>query len=151
MLINYKKQGDVFQCNAICADGYMFSVYFRNVASPQQLFDKGLCQLHARVVSLFEKFPSQHYVCGIYNLYTSSKLSLYAINLNSKVYIHGVTMQSGRGIPKCIEQTVHTRKDNIMRQRGTLKVEKFVGEPTMKDLVTIICYDVKPFYFMTNS
>ena len=26
--INYKKEGDGFQCDAICADGYMFSVYF---------------------------------------------------------------------------------------------------------------------------
>ena len=33
--INYKKEGDGLQCGAICADGYMFSVYIRNVASPQ--------------------------------------------------------------------------------------------------------------------
>ena len=37
-----------------------------------------------------------------------------------------------------------------MRHRGTLKVEKLVGEPTIKDLVEIILYDVKPFYFMTS-
>ena len=46
--INYKKEGDGFQCDAICADGYTFSVYFRDVASPQQLPDNGLCPLHAR-------------------------------------------------------------------------------------------------------
>ena len=54
---------------------------------------KGLCPLHARAVSLFEKFPSQHYVCGMDNLHTSSKLALYAIKCKSKVYIHGVTRQ----------------------------------------------------------
>ena len=31
-----------------------------------------------------------------------------------------------------------------------MKVEKLVGEPTMKDLVAISLYDVKPFDFMTN-
>ena len=91
--INYKKEGDGFQCNTIYTDGYTFSVYFRNVASPQQLLDKGLCPLHARVVIFFEKLPSQYYVCGMDSLYTSSKLALYAIKCKSKVYIHGVTRQ----------------------------------------------------------
>ena len=85
------------------------------------------------------------------NLYKSSKLALYAINCKSEVYIHCVTRQSVRGIPKCIDQTAHTRKDDIMRHRGTLKVEKLVSEPTMKYLVAISLYGVKPFYFMTND
>ena len=45
---------------------------------------------------------------------------------------------------------MHTRKDNITRHRGTLKVTKLVGEPKMKDMVAISLYDVKPFYFMKN-
>ena len=97
---------------------------------------------------MYEQFPSQHYVCGMDNLYTSSKLDLYAINCKSKVYIHGVTRQSGRGTPKCIGKTAHTKKDIIMRHRGTLKVAKLVGEPTMKDLAAISFYDVESFYFM---
>ena len=62
-----------------------------------------------------------------------------------------MTRQSGRGIPKRIEQTAHTRKDTIMRHRGTLKVEKLVGDQTMKDLVAISLYDIKPFYFTKNA
>ena len=85
------------------------------------------------------------------NLYTSSNISLYAINYKSKVYIHGVTMQSVRGISKCIGQTLHTRKDDIMRHSGTLKVEKLVGDPTIKYQVEISFYDLKPLYFMTNA
>ena len=38
-----------------------------------------------------------------------------------------------------------------MSHRRTLKVEKLVGEPIIKDMVEIILYDVKPFYFMTNA
>ena len=85
------------------------------------------------------------------NLYTSSKLALYAINCELKVYIHGVTRQSSIGIPKYIEKTAHTRKDNIMRHTRTLKLEKLVGEPTMKYLVALSLYDVKPFYFIKNA
>ena len=62
-----------------------------------------------------------------------------------------MTRQLGIGIPKLIEQTSHTRKDNIMSNRGTLKVKKLVGEPTIKDMVEISLYDLKPFYLMTNT
>ena len=102
-------------------------------------------------MSLFDQFPSQHYVCGMDNLYTSSNISLYAINYKSKVYIHGVTRQLVRGLPKCIDQTLHTRKDDIMSHSGTLKLEKLVGDTTIKDLVEISLYDVKPFYLMKNT
>jgi hypothetical protein len=149
--INYKKEGDGFQCDAICSDGYTFTVYFRNIAAPPALIEKGLCPLHARVVSMFEQLPSKHYVCGMDNLYMSSKLALYAATCRAKVYIHGVTRQSGRGIPKCIEQTPQTTKENIMRNRGTVKVARLVGDPDLKDLVAVSYYDVKPFYFMTNA
>jgi hypothetical protein len=34
--INYKKEGDGFQCDAICSDGYTFTVYFQNIAAPPE-------------------------------------------------------------------------------------------------------------------
>ena len=46
---------------------------------------------------------------------------------------------------------MNTIKDNIMRHRGTFKVAKLVGEPTMKDTMAISVYDLKPFYFMKND
>jgi hypothetical protein len=149
--ISHKKEGDGFQCDAICADGYTFTVYFRNIASPPALIEKGLCPLHARVVSMFEQLPSKYSVCGMDNLYMSSKLALYAWTCRAKVYVHGVTRQSGRGIPKCIEQIPQTTKENIMKNRGTVKVARLVGDPKLKDLVAVSYYDVKPFYFMTNA
>jgi len=45
--INYKKAGDGFQCDALCADGYTYTVYFRNVKAPTDLLNKGLSPLHA--------------------------------------------------------------------------------------------------------
>ena len=38
-----------------------------------------------------------------------------------------------------------------MRHRGTLKVEKLVGDPTIKYQVEISLYDLNPLYFMTNA
>jgi hypothetical protein len=148
--ITYKKEGDGFQCDALCADGYTFTVYFRNVAAPPALVESGACPLHARVINMFEQLPNIHYNCGMDNLYVSSKLALLAISCKAKVCIHGVARQSGRGIPKCIEQVPQTTKDMIIKNRGTLKVAKLVGEPKLKDFVAISYYDVKPFYFMTN-
>ena len=100
---------------------------------------------------LFDQFTSQHYVCGMDNLYTSSNISLCAIHYKSKVYIHGVTMQPVRGLSKFIDKKLHTRKDDIMRHRVTLKVEKLVGDTTIKDLVEMSLYDLKPLYSMTNA
>jgi hypothetical protein len=149
--ITYKKEGDGFQCDALCADGYTFTVYFRNVAAPPVMVEKGVCPLHARVISMFEQLPSKHYTCGMDNLYISSKLALLAISCKAKVSVHGVARQSGRGVPKCVEQVAQTTKDMIIKNRGTVMVAKLIGEPKLKDFVAISCYDVKPFYFLTNS
>ena len=33
--INYKREGDEFQCDALCSDGYTYSFYFRNQPAPK--------------------------------------------------------------------------------------------------------------------
>ena len=105
-----KKAGDGFQCDALCADGYTYTVYFRNVKAPTDLLNKGLSPLHARVVSMFSQLPTKNYKAGMDNLYMSAKLALFAMGCKAKVHIHGVTRQSGRGIPSCVNQEAKTRK-----------------------------------------
>jgi hypothetical protein len=100
---------------------------------------------------MFEQLPSKFYRCGMDNLYMSSKLALYAFTCRAKVYVHGVTRHHNKGIPKCVEQIAYTTKELILKNRGTLKVARLVGEPRLKDLIAVSYYDVKPFYFMTNS
>ena len=51
MRITYKKEGDGFQCDALCDDGFTFSVFFRNEKAPSKYTKKGLSPLHARVPS----------------------------------------------------------------------------------------------------
>ena len=148
--INYKKAGDGFQCDVLCADGYTFTVYFRNVAAPKDLLDKGLSPLHSRVVSMFSQLPVENYKAGMDNLYMSAKLALFSMKCRAKVHIHGVTRQNGRGIPEMVHQEPKTRKNEILASRGTLKVAELKNESTLKGLVAMSLYDTKPFYFITN-
>jgi hypothetical protein len=45
--INYKKEGDGFQCDTVCCDGYTYSFFMRNMPAPKKYLDKGLSPLHA--------------------------------------------------------------------------------------------------------
>ena len=53
----------------------------------------------------------------------------------------GVTRKGGRGVPKCIEQLDVTKKEDLAKARGTLKVSELVGDAQMKGLVAISLYD----------
>jgi hypothetical protein len=45
--MSYKKEGDGFQCDALCDDGFTFSIYFRNEPTPRKYTSQGLSPLHA--------------------------------------------------------------------------------------------------------
>ena len=72
--INYKAEGDGFQCDALCCDGYTYTFYFRNQPPPKVFTDMKMSPLHARVHALLEQLPLQHYKCAMDNLYISAKL-----------------------------------------------------------------------------
>jgi hypothetical protein len=38
--ISYKKEGDGFQCDAICCDGYTYSFFMRNMLAPKTTWTK---------------------------------------------------------------------------------------------------------------
>ena len=63
----------------------------------------------------------------------------------------GVTRKGDRGVPKCIEQLDVTKKEDLAKARGTLKVSELVGNAQMKGLVAISLYDSKPVYLMTTA
>ena len=53
--VTYKKGGYVFLVDALCAEGYTYSWYFRNQLAPIKCKDYGLSPLHGRGMSLFEQ------------------------------------------------------------------------------------------------
>ena len=84
---------------------------------------KGLSPLHSRVMSLLQQLPksSAFYKCGMDNLYISPKFAKISYNNSGKkVMIHGVCCQS-RGILQCILQDKVSRKEDLLRSKGTVK------------------------------
>ena len=149
--ITFKKVGDGFLADALCADGYTYSFYFRNQVAPNFLTDKKLSPLHSRVMALLLQLPDKYYKCGMDNLFMSPKFAKIAKNdTGEDIMIHGVCRPS-RGIPNCILQTTVTKKKELLKNRGTVKASVLVGESKYKGLVALSFYDSKPVYFISNA
>ena len=148
--ISYKKEGDGFQCDALCQDGFTFAVYFRNEPPPAQYIKKGMSPLHARVMWLFDKVEEKYHNCWLDNLYMSAKLAKISFTHKNKVMVSGVTRKSGRGIPFCVLQEEKKLKRDIIKVCGTVKAAVLKGDDTCPDLVCTSVYDTKPVHFMST-
>ena len=149
--ISYKREGDGFQCDSICADGYTYCFYFRNQPAPKFFLDLGMSSLHARVHGLWDQLPSKNYTCAMDNLYMSSRFCRSAWRCKQKVMAYGVVRSDNRGVPKCVHQDAVTKKSDLEKCRGTLKVAHLRGDDKIKGLVALSYYDSKPFYMLTNA
>ena len=66
--------------------------------------------------------------------------------------IHGVTRESGRGIPKCVYQQKQKRKKDIDAARGTFKAAVLQNdEHCGGKMVAVSFYDSKPVYFLSHA
>jgi hypothetical protein len=151
MRISYKKEGDGFQCDAICCDGYTYSFFMRNMPAPKKYLDKGLSPLHARCLFLLDQLKDKHHVCGVDNLYTSARFFREAFTEKNKVLCHGVARKSGRGVPKCVIQEEPKRKTQQDQMRGTTKAAVLTDDPEIQDLVAFSVYDTKPVHFLSMA
>ena len=122
LLINYKAEGDGFQCDSVCADGYTYSLYFRNQPAPKLLLDLVMSLLHSIVHSLWDQIPSKNYTCAIDNLYMSRKFCRSAWRSKQHLMKYGVARSDNLGVPRCIEKSAVTKKFELDKVRGTLKV-----------------------------
>jgi hypothetical protein len=103
--ITYKAEGDGFQCDALCQEGFCYQHYFRNDPAPKKYLALGLSLLlHARVMWLFDSLLDDHHQIGMDNLYNSAAFCSAAFLHLRKVLYHGVVRKRGRGAPKCIIQ-----------------------------------------------
>ena len=73
LIIHYKKEGDGFQRDCICADGYTY-FFFCNLVVPKIFIDMDMPSLHDRVHEFYEKLPAKNYVPAMDNLYMSAKI-----------------------------------------------------------------------------
>ena len=117
--INYKREGDGFQCDAIYDDGFTYSFYFRNEPPPDKY--SHMSALHARVLGLFDQLQDKFHRVGCDNLYVSANLCNQAYIHPQKVMIHGVCRYFGRGLPSMAIQEEKKTPEGKEQVRGTVK------------------------------
>ena len=67
--ITYKKEGDGFQCDALCNYGYIFTFFTQTF--PKKYTDQGLSSLHTREMSMFDTVIDINHTFGVENLYST--------------------------------------------------------------------------------
>ena len=149
--ITYKAEGDGFQADALCDDGFCYQFYFRNDPADVEYRKTGLSPLHSRVMSLFDTVNDKYHVCGMDNLYNSTTFCKRAWNHTKKVKVHGVTRKGMRGIPSCVVQNEEKARKKQLMVRGTTKAAVLKGDPDCPDLIATSVYDTKPVHYLSMA
>ena len=149
--VTYKAEGDGFQADCICEDGFTFAVHFRNVPAPKKYTSKGMSPLHARVLWLFDHLTDDHHRVTMDNLNLSATFVKAAYMHDRKVLIAGVTRKSGRGLPLSVLQEEEKNKTKQEAVRGTVKVSVLRGDPDCPEMVAASVYDTKPVHFLSMT
>jgi hypothetical protein len=149
--ITYKKEGDGFQCDAVCDMGYTFSFYFRHGDAPNlpKEFDHlKLSPTAKRVVWLVLRLPNNWTNVFMDNLFNSQKLftALYL----AKALGHGVARTNGRGIPPSVIQKEEKNANAAAALSGTTKAAVLKNSPDCPDLLAVSVYDTKPVHFLST-
>ncbi len=103
--ISYKREGDGFQCDALCDSGYTFSFWFRHGPPPDlgpKMRDLALSPLACRVLWLARRLPNKWTRVYMDNLYNSVKL--FTALYREHALAHGVAWRHGRGLPDTVIQ-----------------------------------------------
>lgn len=149
--ISYKKEGDGFQCDAICDNGYTYSFFFRHGDPPTlpQIFDHlKLPPTARRVVWLVLTLPNDWTRIYMDNLFNSQKLftALYL----AKALAHGVVRTSGRGLPPSVKQDEETNAVRAELLKGTTKAARLQNSLDCPDLLAVSVYDTKPVHLLST-
>ena len=157
--IKYKKEGDGFQCDAICEDGYCFTFWFRCDLPPRPA-PKDVSERDNRCAWLVEQLPGKWYHLWMDNLFTSWKLGEM---LAVRQCLFGGTCQTAdwRGLHSKVIQKQATKADELAKARGTLlaswrpqELKDASGAAIEKtDVLCTSYYEEnaeKPFHMMSN-
>ena len=118
--INYKKEGDGFQCNVLGSDGYTYTFFFRNQPTPQSYLDQYLCPLHASVMALLDQVVSNNHTIGMENLYISAKFVRFGWRHPDLFMFRVVAREKVKGVPSCLFQNKETSNISRAKSRWTL-------------------------------
>jgi len=146
--ITYKRAGDGFQCDALCENGFTYSVFFRNEPSPRKYKRMGFSDLHARTMALFDSIEDAYTRIWMDNLYVSSLFCRGAYQHDKKVLVAGVARKS-RGVPKVVIQREEKDPKKALALKGTVKAALLEGDSRCPQLVACSFYDSKPVHFIS--
>jgi hypothetical protein len=151
--ISYKKEGDGFQCDAVCDDGYTFSFFFSHGDAPPlpKKFKEKIPDLSPtamRVVWLALRLPNMWSRIYMDNLFNSRKLftALYM----AKALAHGVARTTGRGLPPLVRQLEEKNVKEAQKVRGCTAAERLVNSLDCPDLFACSVYDTKPVHMLST-
>ena len=150
--ISYKREGDGFQCDAVCDGGYTFSFWFRHGPAPDvgpKYKHLALAPLACRVVWLAERLPNRWTRLYMDNLYNSEKL--FSALFIAESLAHGVVRTYARGFPSDILQKEEKNKDRAEKLRGTTMAARLINSDACPDLLAISLYDTKPVHLLSTT
>lgn len=145
--ITYKKEGDRFQCGALCQDGFTYQVYMKNDPAPPKYLKQGLSSLHSRLMALSDSVEDEYHHCAMNSLYNSAAFCKAVFNHEKKVMCHGVTRKRKRVLPKIVLQEEEENRKVAILKRYIVKVAVLKGDTQCPDLVASSVYDIKPVHF----
>jgi hypothetical protein len=103
--ITYKAEGDGFQNDALCQDGYTYQFYFRNKLEPTYWKKKGLSPFY-RVMALYDTSKDKYNHCVMDSLYNSATFCRASFTHPNNVLIHHVTRKGRHGIPALVTNCI---------------------------------------------
>jgi hypothetical protein len=146
--ITYKSEGDGFQCDAICDQGYTYNFYFRNAPPPEKYIKSGWSPLHARMLYMMEQLENKYHCMWMDNLYLSAKFVKGCYNHPNKILLAGVCRKGMRGVPECVIQP-EAKPAEVKSVRGTVKAAVLKGDDDCPNMIALSLYDAKPVYFLS--
>jgi hypothetical protein len=149
--ILYKREGDRFQCNPVCDEGYTYSFFFRHVDAPTvgpaykhlDLFD-----MAKQVIWLAKQLANLWMCIYMDNLYNSEKL-LTALMI-AECLAHSVACPTGRGIPDGIKQAVELNAKKADALKGTTTAARLAHSEVCPNLLAVCVYDNKPVHLLST-
>ena len=148
--ITYKREGDGYQCDAVCEDGYTFSFYFRHGDAPklpERFNDLQLSNTAKRVVYLLLQLPNLWTHCFMDNLFNSRRL--FTAAYRAKVLCHGVVRHHGRGVPEEVIQK-KVKDSEALKIRNLTKAAVLRGDEDCPNLLCCSIYDQGPVHMMST-
>ena len=141
--ISYKKEGDGFQCDAVCDDGYTFSFYFRHgdpPPLPKEFKDKipDLSPTAQRVIWLANFHGQPFQLAEVVHGTVLGKVSW------------GVVRTTSRGLPPSVRQLEEKNVKEAMKLRGRTAAARLLNSINCPDLFACSVYDTKPVHMLST-